>query len=124
MRVLPDECVDQRLLILFVGHHCQTAGYAKLSGLKNGVLLAAAGSAGFEVSITTKHEIPYRQNLSLRRISILILSAPTNRLPDLELQVTSALQAWDAITPGRSHTNGLTQFSQVIHPPCPFSQSI
>ncbi len=52
MRILLDECVDQRLRFLFAGHDCQTASYAKLAGLKNGVLLAAAESAGFEVMIT------------------------------------------------------------------------
>ena len=41
MRILPDECVDQRLRHLFAEHECQTAGYANLSGLKNGVLAAA-----------------------------------------------------------------------------------
>lgn len=34
MRILLDECVDQRLRLLLSGHDCQTAGYAKLSGLK------------------------------------------------------------------------------------------
>jgi hypothetical protein len=38
MRILLDECVDQRPRFQFAGHDCQTAAYAKLSGLKNGVL--------------------------------------------------------------------------------------
>jgi hypothetical protein len=42
MFILIDECVDQRLRLLFSGHKCQTAAYAKLAGLKNGALLAAA----------------------------------------------------------------------------------
>jgi hypothetical protein len=60
MRILLDECVDQRLRFLFAEHDCQTAGYVKLSGLKNGVLLAAAELAGFEIMITTDQEIPYQ----------------------------------------------------------------
>jgi len=43
---------------------------------KNGVLLAAAEAAGFEVIVTTDREIPYQQNLKLRRICILVLCAP------------------------------------------------
>jgi hypothetical protein len=39
---LLDECIDQKLRFLFVDHDCQTAAYAKLAGLKNGVLLNAA----------------------------------------------------------------------------------
>ena len=42
MFILIDECVDQRLRLLFPGHNCQTAAYAQLAGLKNGDLLAAA----------------------------------------------------------------------------------
>jgi hypothetical protein len=46
MRVLIDECIDQRLRLLFPNHDCQTAGFAKLTGLKNGRLLDAAEAAG------------------------------------------------------------------------------
>lgn len=101
MRILLDECVDQRLRLMFPGHDCQTAGYAKLAGLKNGVLLAAAESAGFEVIVTTDQEIPYQQNLSLRRISILVLCAPTNRLADLERLVPAVRRTLDSIGPGQ-----------------------
>lgn len=59
MKILLDECLDQRLRHLFIGHDCQTAAYAKLTGLKNGVLLSAAESAGFEIMITTDQEIPH-----------------------------------------------------------------
>lgn len=77
MKILIEECVDQKLRLLFTGHDCQTAAYAKLAGLKNGVLLIAAESAGFELMITTDQEIPFQQNLGGRRIAILILCAPT-----------------------------------------------
>jgi len=101
MRLLLDECIDQRLRLLFVGHECETASYAKLSGLKNGVLLAAAESAGFAVLITADQGIPYQQNLTVRRISIMILCAPTNRLADLRRLVPAALRALDTLGPGQ-----------------------
>jgi hypothetical protein len=101
MRILVDECVDQRLRLLFTGHDCETAAYAKLSGLKNGALLTAAEAAGFDVLITTDQEIPHQQNLALRRIAILILCAPTNRLTDLTRLVPSALLALHALAPGQ-----------------------
>ncbi len=41
MKILLDECVDQKLRLLFTGHECQTAAYAKVAGLKNGALPAA-----------------------------------------------------------------------------------
>jgi hypothetical protein len=100
MKILLDECIDQKLRLLFVGHDCQTAAYAQLAGLKNGVLLAAAESAGFELMITTDQEIPYQQNLGGRSIAIMVLCAPTNRLADLNRLVPTVLRALDSVTPG------------------------
>lgn len=62
MRILLDECIDQRLRLLLARHECQTAAYAGFAGLKNGLLLAAAENAGFEVMMTTDQEIPFQQN--------------------------------------------------------------
>lgn len=45
--------------------------------------------------------IPYPQNLDGRRMSILILCAPTNRLADLKLLVPTALRSLSAIKPGQ-----------------------
>lgn len=100
MRLLIDECVDQRLRFLFPGHDCQTAGFANLSGLKNGLLLKAAEANGFEVLITVDQSIPDQQSLAGRGISLLILCGPTNRLRDLERLVPAAVSALDSIRRG------------------------
>lgn len=86
---------------MFAEHDCQTAAYAKLAGLKNGDLLAAAEAAAFDLLITTDQEIQYQQNLDGRRISILILCAPTNRLADLKLLAPAALRSLNSIEPGQ-----------------------
>jgi predicted nuclease of predicted toxin-antitoxin system len=101
MRLLIDECVDERLRYSFPGHDCQTARYAKLAGLKNGDLLSAAETAGFDVLVTVDQSIPDQQNLAGRKIALLILSAPTNRLRDLRRLIPAALAALDAIRPGQ-----------------------
>jgi len=36
MRLLIDECVDERLGLFFPDHDCQTARFAGLAGLMNG----------------------------------------------------------------------------------------
>jgi hypothetical protein len=100
MRVLIDECIDERLRREFPGHDCQTARYARLAGLKNGMLLSAAEAAGFEVIITVDQEIQYQQNMEARRIGVLILCAATNRLRDLQKLVPSARAVLDAVRPG------------------------
>lgn len=102
MRLLIDECIDQRLRLLFPRHDCQTAGFANLAGLKNGRLLEAAEAAGFDVLITTDQSIPDQQNLAKRRISLIILCGPTNRLRDLEPLVPSAVSALRSIRRGEA----------------------
>jgi len=67
MRLLIDECIDQRLRFLFPEHDCQTAGFAKLAGLKNGRLLEAAEAAGFDVLITVDQSIVSFRQRSVRR---------------------------------------------------------
>jgi len=100
MRVLLDECVDERLRYLLDLHTCETARYAKLASLRNGQLLAAAEAAGFDVIVTADREIPFQQNLRNRKIAVLILCAPTNRLTDLQKLVPAALRRLLSIRPG------------------------
>jgi predicted nuclease of predicted toxin-antitoxin system len=68
MRLLFDECVDERLRLAFTGHDCQTARFAKLAELKNGELISAAQTAGFDVLITADQNIPAQQNIAGRVI--------------------------------------------------------
>jgi hypothetical protein len=100
MRLLLDECIDERLRLLFPHHDCQTARFAKLAGLKNGRLLDAAEEFGFDVLITVDQEIPYQQDLRGRTIAIVILCASTNRLRHLSFLVPAVNSALDSIAPG------------------------
>jgi hypothetical protein len=67
MRLLIDECIDERLRFLFPGHDCQTARFANLAG---------------------------------RKIALMILCGPTNRLQDLAPLVPTALSTLGSIEPG------------------------
>jgi hypothetical protein len=67
MRLLVDECVDERLRLLFPAHDCQTARFANLAGLKNGRLLDAAEAAGFDVLISVdQHKVSRDTLVSLQ----------------------------------------------------------
>ena len=101
MKLLIDECVDERLRHLVPGYECQTARHAGLAGLKNGLLLDAAEVAGFDALITVDQNIPEQQNLSARKLSILILRDSTNRLRDLAPLVPGAITALAVIFPGQ-----------------------
>jgi len=100
MRILIDECVDERLRFYFKGYDCQTARFAGLAGLKNGRLLEAAETAGFDVLITVDQKIPDQQNLASYKIATVILCGPTNRLRDLEPLVPAVISALTSIGPG------------------------
>jgi len=100
MRVLIDEWVDERLRHCFPGHDCQTARHADLAGLKNGRLLDAAEAAGFDVLLTVDQNIPDQQNLTGRKIALLILCGPTNRLRDLTPLVAAAVSELACIAQG------------------------
>src|SRR5436189_1326268 len=77
-RVLLDHCVPRPFRDLLT--HCivSTAREMAWEQLKNGELLAAAESAGFEVLITADKNLQHQQNPASRNIAIIEL--PTNRL--------------------------------------------
>lgn len=85
---------------MFPGHDCQTARFAGLAGLRNGCLLEAAETAGFDVVITVDQKYSGSENLSGSKVAILILCGPTNRLLDLTPLVPAAISALASI--GRS----------------------
>src|SRR3984885_1271771 len=75
MKILLDESVPQNLrLLIGDGHTVVTAWYQGWSGLKNGALLDAAEAAGFDLFITADQEMSYQQNLTARKIALMVLS--------------------------------------------------
>ncbi|MGD1096330.1 MAG: hypothetical protein ABSB35_30605 [Bryobacteraceae bacterium] len=100
MRLLIDECVDERLRLLFSAHECETVRFANFAGLKNGRLVDAAEAAGFEVFVTVDQNIPDQQNLAGRKIALMILCGPTNRLRDLVALVPAAISTLASIKLG------------------------
>jgi hypothetical protein len=101
MRVLLDECVDERLRHSFAEHDCETARFAGLAGLKNGALLVTAERVGFDVIVTVDQNISDQQNLGDRSISIVILCGRTNRLSDLKPLVPAALDCLKSLRDGQ-----------------------
>jgi hypothetical protein len=101
MRILIDECIDERFRNSFPDHDCQTARYAGLAGLKNGDLLTTAETAKFDVFITADQGIEYQQNLTARKIAIIIFRSKSNRLKDLLPLVPACLARIESIQPGQ-----------------------
>ena len=74
MKILFDQGTPAPLRDLLPNHDVSTAYELGWSTLKNGELLSAAESNGFEVFITTDTNLRYQQNLIQRNIAIVVLS--------------------------------------------------
>src|SRR6266852_1469485 len=101
MRILIDECVDERFRHYLPDHDCQTARHAGLAGLENGALLSAAEAAKFDVFLTVDQGIEYQQNLRDRTIAVVVFRAKSNRLKDLLSLLPRGRAQIDTIQPGQ-----------------------
>jgi len=101
MRILLDECVNQKLRNHLAGHECQSARYAGLGGLKNGELLANAEAAGFDVLLTVDRGFQYEQNLRGRKIAVVIFCTKSIGLKELLPHVPACLAGLESIQPGQ-----------------------
>ena len=98
MRILLDEDLPRRLGALLVGHECVTVQRAGWSGVKNGKLLALAGTK-FDVFLTMDSGLEFQQNLSTLPIAVLITEAVSNRMEHLEPLVPAILKALNHLSP-------------------------
>lgn len=82
MKILLDECVDQRFRKELPGHEVSTVREMGWAGKKNGELLTLA-TQFFHVFITVDRNLYFQQNLSKFNITVFILAAKSNRVSDL-----------------------------------------
>jgi predicted nuclease of predicted toxin-antitoxin system len=101
MKILLDECLPRKLTDYFASHECQTVPEALLGGKKNGELLAVAERQGFEIFLTMDKGLEYEQNLTGRKIAVVILRAKSNRLADLTPLVEACLAQMRSLRPGQ-----------------------
>jgi hypothetical protein len=73
MQILFDQATPVPSRSFLKGHTVRTAAQQGWSRLTNGELLASAEAAGFEVLLTTDKNIRYQQNLSGRKIAIVVI---------------------------------------------------
>jgi hypothetical protein len=81
-------------------HVCRTVPEAGLAGRKNGDLLTIAESQGYDVFLTMDKGVEREQNLTARRIAVVILLAKSNRLADRLPHIPACLARLRAIQPG------------------------
>ena len=98
MKVLLDEDLPHKLRLHLLNHDASTVAYLRWNGLRNGELLTAAQSAGFEVFVTGDQNLQHQQNLKERPIGIVVLSAQD--WPALENNLASIAAAVNQASPG------------------------
>ena len=98
MRILFDQGTPVPLRRWLPAHHVETTWQCGWAELSNGDLLSAAESAGFDLLVTTDQNLRYQQNLSTRRIAILVLTIAN--WPSLEPHATHIAATVDAMQPG------------------------
>jgi len=101
MRVLFDQGTPVPIRRFLTRHNVRTAAEQSWTMLENGQLLDAAEANGFDVLLTTDKNIRHQQNLSRRRIAIVVLGEPSR--PMLRNHVQRVVAAVDAATAGELH---------------------
>ena len=89
MRILFDQGTPAPLRQHLLGHTVDTVYERGWSTLKNGALLSIAEQAGYDVLVTTDQQLRYQQNLTGRRLAIVLLL--TTSWPRIQQHV---LQSW------------------------------
>lgn len=98
MRVLFDQATPVPIRPFLTGHAISTAAQEGWDMLNNGDLLKAAEGAGFDVFLTTDKNIRYQQNLTGRKIAIVLIRK--QQWPDLKPHVQLVVAAVNGVTPG------------------------
>ena len=87
----------------------------------NGELLTVAEAAGFEIVITADQNIRYQQNLSGRRLSLVVVS--TNHWPTLRGSIGLIVETLGLVTSGSYHEVAVERPLRSRQPPPVRSES-
>jgi hypothetical protein len=98
VRVLFDQGTPVPLRRLLTQHEVATAHERGWSQLKNGELLDSAEKEGFAVLVTTDANLKYQQNLTSRKLAIVVLT--TTSWPRIQRVADAVVAAVDGATAG------------------------
>jgi hypothetical protein len=98
MKLLFDQGTPVPLRRYLLNHVAETAYEKGWNDISNGELLKSAEAAGFDALITTDQNLRYQQNLSGRKIAIVVLM--TTSWPRIRKQATAITQIIDDLQPG------------------------
>lgn len=100
MRILLDECVPRPLKRELSDYEVRTVVEMGWSGKKNGELLQLMLQEGFTIFLTADQNLRYQQNLQQAGVAVVVLIAPSNRLPNLVPLMPDVRKVLSTIAPG------------------------
>jgi hypothetical protein len=98
MRILFDNGTPKPIARSLFDHEVAFARQIGWHQLRNGELLQRAEEAGYELLLTSDKNMRYQQNLSGRKIAIVVLG--NQQWPDVKLHIERIRAVVDAATPG------------------------
>jgi predicted nuclease of predicted toxin-antitoxin system len=98
MKILFDNGAPKPIARVLAGHEGTYARKIGWHELGNGELILKAEEAGYEVLLTTDKNIQYQQNLSGRKIALMVLG--NSQWPLVRQYLDKVAAAVDAATPG------------------------
>ena len=98
MRILFDNGTPNPIARSLTGHKVDFARQIGWHELKNGELLRQAEEGGYDLLLTSDKNIRYQQNLSGRKIAIVVLG--NQQWPDVRLHLERIVAAINAASPG------------------------
>ncbi len=98
MKILFDQGTPAPLRRYLLGHLVDTAYERGWSDLRNGDLLTEAETEGYDLLITTDQSIRFQQNLSRKRLGILVLLSTS--WPRIQPRIRDVQNAVDRMQPG------------------------
>jgi hypothetical protein len=98
MRILFDNGTPKPISKRLQRHTVTFARQIGWHELENGELIRRAEEAGFDVLLSTDKNIRYQQNLTGRKISLIILA--NSQWPIVRLHLEKIIEAVEACTPG------------------------
>ena len=98
MLILFDHSTPAPLASYLSSHSVTKAKDRGWDRLTNGDLLAEAERAGFDVLLTADNNMRYQQNMTGRKVALVVLSTP--QWPRVQLHVEKIIAVLNAVIPG------------------------
>ena len=98
MKILFDNGTPNAMARSLIGHEVTFARRIGWHELENGELIERAESAGYEILLSTDKNIRYQQNLTRRKIALVVLG--NSQWPRVQLHLDKIVAAVNACAPG------------------------